>query len=149
MTGWRGPGPSSSSAGAAQGHGRPGVCRRRGILKIVTELAVHVAVQDTAAGPCTVVELVGQADVSAQAMSEALAAEAARAPQLLILDLSRLSFIDSSALGVIIRTHRALRGNGGKLVLVNPSPPVARILQLVDIAHTIPVYPSVEEAAAG
>jgi anti-anti-sigma factor len=130
----------------ARAAGRAG---RRGILGIVTELAVHIAVQDTAAGPRTVVELVGQADVSAQAMSEALAAEAAKAPQLLILDLSRLSFIDSSALGAIIRTHRALRGNGGKLALVNPSPSVARILQLVDIAHTIPVYPSVEDAAAG
>ena len=82
-------------------------------------------------------------------MSEALAAEVAKAPQLLVVDLSRLSFIDSSALGAIIRTYRALHRTGGKLALVNPSPSVARILQLVDIAHTIPVYLSVEEATAG
>ena len=111
-------------------------------------LELHVAVHDTAAGTCTVVELVGQADISARSMSEVLAAEVAKAPGLLVVDLSRLSFIDSSALGVIVRTHRALRANGGKLALVSPSPAVARILQLVDIAQTIPVYQNMGEATA-
>jgi anti-sigma B factor antagonist len=111
-------------------------------------LELHVAEHDTAAGTCTIVELVGQADVSAQSMSAVLAAEVAKAPRLLVMDLSRLSFIDSSALGVIVRTHRALRGNGGKLALVSPSPAVARILQLVDIAQTIPVYSSMDEVTA-
>jgi anti-anti-sigma factor len=99
--------------------------------------------------PKVPIKRIGSTAVSRHVRTEVLATEAAKAPQLLILDLYRLSFIDSSALGVIIRTHRALRGNGGKLALVNPSPSVARILQLVDIAHTIPVYPSVEDAAAG
>jgi anti-sigma B factor antagonist len=118
------------------------------ILSVVTELAVHIAAHDTVAGPYTIIELVGQADVSAQNMPEVFAAEAAKAPRLLVIDLSGLSFIDSSALGVIVRTHRALQSNGGKLALVNPSPAVARILELVDIAHTIPVYATVEEATA-
>lgn len=111
-------------------------------------LALHVAARDTAAGTCTVVELVGQADVTAQSMPEVLAAEVAKAPRLLVMDLSKLSFIDSSALSVILRTHRALRRSGGKMALVNPSPAVARILQLVDIAHVIPVYASMDEATA-
>lgn len=114
----------------------------------MTELAVHVAVHDTVAGPCTVVELVGQADVSAQEMSEAFAAEVGKAPRLLVVDLSKLSFIDSWALSVIFRANRAVRASGGELALVNPAPAVARILELVDIAHMIPVYASVDEAIA-
>ena len=109
---------------------------------------MNITAHDTVAGLCTVVELVGQADVSTQSMAEAFAAEVAKAPQLLVVDLSSLSFIDSSALGVIVRTYRALHLSGGKLALVNPSPAVARILELVDIAHTIPVYASIEEATA-
>lgn len=110
---------------------------------------MSVAVRDAASGPCTVVKLVGQADVSTRAMSEVFSAEVAKRPRLLVVDLSGLSFIDSSALSVIVRTYRALHSDGGKLALVSPSAAVARILELVDIAHTIPVFSSVEEAAAG
>lgn len=95
------------------------------------------------------IQLAGEADASTRAMAEVFDAEVARRPRLLVVDLAGLSFIDSSALGVIMRTHRALRGDGGKLALVSPSPAVARILQLIDIAHTIPVYPNLQEATAG
>lgn len=95
------------------------------------------------------IQLAGEADVSTRAMAEVFDAEVARGPRLLVVDLAGLSFIDSSALGVIMRTHRALREDGGKLALVSPSPAVARILQLIDIAHTIPVYPNLREATAG
>jgi anti-sigma B factor antagonist len=115
----------------------------------VTELSVSVTVHDGKGGPCTVIQLAGEADLSTRAMAEVFAAEVARRPRLLIVDLAGLSFIDSSALGVIMRTHRALREDGGKLALVSPSPAVARILQLIDIARTIPVYPSLKEATAG
>ena len=95
------------------------------------------------------IRLVGEADVSTRAMAEAFEAEVAKGPRQLIVDLSGLSFIDSSALGVIMRTYRALHGDGGKMALVSPSPAVARVLQLIDIARTVPVYQSLEEATAG
>jgi stage II sporulation protein AA (anti-sigma F factor antagonist) len=120
-----------------------------GILKIVTELAVSVTVHDGGAGPCTVIQLVGEADVSTRAMADVFDAEVVKRPRLLVVDLSGLSFIDSSALSVIMRTHRAVHRDGGTLALVSPSPAVARILQLIDIAGTIPVYPTLEEATAG
>jgi anti-sigma B factor antagonist len=112
-------------------------------------LSVAVTVHDGKGGPCTVIQLVGEADASTRAMAEVFDAEVVRGPRLLVVDLSGLSFIDSSALGVIMRTHRALRGEGGKLALVSPSPAVARILQLIDIARAIPVYPNLKEATAG
>ncbi len=115
----------------------------------MTELSVSVTVLDSRRGPCTVIQLVGEADVSTLAMSEAFDAEVARKPRLLVVDLSGLGFIDSSALSVIMRTYRALQRDGGTLALVNPSPSVARVLQLIDIASVIPVYPTLEEATAG
>ncbi len=115
----------------------------------MTGLSVSVTVHDCQGGPCTVIQLVGEADVSTLAMSEAFAAEVARKPRLLIVDLSGLSFIDSWALSVIMRTYRALQRDDGTLALVNPSPSVARVLQLIDIARVIPVYPTLEEATAG
>ena len=121
---------------------------RHDILETVSELSVSVAVHQGEAGPCTVIQLVGEADVSTQAISETFAAEIARKPGLLVVDLAGLSFIDSWALSVIMRTNRALRRDGGTLVLVSPTASVARILQLIDIASMIPVYPDLAAATA-
>jgi len=79
-------------------------------------------------------------------MAEVFDAEVAKRPRLLVVDLSALRFIDSSALRVLMRTHRSLNRDGGTLALVSPSPRVARILDLIDIAHVIPVYANVTEA---
>lgn len=125
----------------------PGECSR-GILETMTELSVSVTVHDGEDGPCTVISLVGEADVSTPAMGEALDAEVARHPRLLVVDLSALSFIDSAALSVLMRSHRALHRNGGIMALVSPSPAVARVLELIDIAHVIPIYASLNEATA-
>jgi stage II sporulation protein AA (anti-sigma F factor antagonist) len=120
-----------------------------GILGIVTDLSVSVSEHDGESGPCRVITLAGEADVSTSAMAEAFDAEVAKRPRLLVVDLSALSFIDSSALSVLMRSSRALDRDGGTLALVDPSPAVARILDLINIAHTIPVYASLREATAG
>jgi anti-anti-sigma factor len=95
-----------------------------------------------------VIQLVGEADVSTRGMAEVFDAEVAKRPRLVVVDISGLSFIDSSALSIIMRAHRALHRDGGTLALVSPSPAVARTLQLIDIARAIPVYPTLEEATA-
>jgi anti-sigma B factor antagonist len=108
----------------------------------VTELSVSVSVEDREDGSRTVVRLVGEADVTTQALAEVLGAEAAKRPRLLLVDVSGLAFIDSDALHQIVQTHRKLRADGGRLELAGPSPAVARILQLSALDQVIPVRPS-------
>jgi anti-anti-sigma factor len=115
----------------------------------VTELSVSVTEQDVEGGSRTVIQLVGEADASTWAMSEVFDAEVAKKPRLMVVDLSGLTFIDSTALRVIMRTHRALHREGGTLALVSPTPAVARVLELINIARTIPIYPSLAAATAG
>ena len=95
----------------------------------------------------TTVRLAGEADATTGALPEVLGAEAAKRPRLLLIEMSRLTFIDSSALSVIVRTHRELDRTGCLLALVSPSPAVARVLQLVGADQVIPVYGSADEAA--
>jgi anti-sigma B factor antagonist len=133
------------AAAASSLPARGPACHTRG----VTELLVSVTVHDGGGGPCTVIQLAGEADVSTRAVSEVFDAEVAKRPRLLVVDLSGLSFIDSWALSVIMRANRALRRDGSTLALVSPSPAVARVLQLVDIAHMMPVYTDLEDATAG
>jgi anti-sigma B factor antagonist len=112
------------------------------MITAVTELSVSVTVEDCEDGSRTVVRLVGEADVTTQALAEVLSTEAAKKPRLLLVDVSGLAFIDSAALHQIVQAHRKLRADGCQLELVAPSRAVARILQLSAIDQVIPVRPS-------
>jgi len=94
----------------------------------------------------TVVRLVGEADATTGALREALAAEAAKRPGLLLVDMSRLTFIDSSAISVVLKLHRDLRGTESVLALISPSAAVMRVLELLGADQVIPIYASADEA---
>lgn len=106
---------------------------------------MSVSAEDRADGTCIVVRLVGEADVTTRVLGQALGAEVAKKPRLLLVDVSGLTFIDSAALHEIVRAHRKLRADGCVLALVSPSPSVARILQLSAIDQVIPVHASTAE----
>jgi anti-anti-sigma factor len=98
------------------------------------------------AASCAVVHAVGEADVTTLALQEVLSAELAKRPQLLLVETSGLTFIDSSALHVIISAHSELCSAGSVLALISPSAYVARLLQLTGVDQVIPVYADAEEA---
>jgi anti-sigma B factor antagonist len=105
----------------------------------VTELSVSVSVENCEGSSRTVVRLVGEADVTTPALAEILAAETAKKPRLLLVDISGLTFIDSAALHEIVQAHRKLRADGRELALIGPTQAVARILQLSALDQVIPV----------
>ena len=114
----------------------------------MTELSVSVSAEDGASGPRSVVRLAGEADITTQVLSEALDAETAKRPRVLLVDASGLTFIDCSALHEIVRAHRRLRASGCLLAIVAPSKQVARILALTGLDTVVPVYATAEEASA-
>jgi anti-anti-sigma factor len=97
-------------------------------------------------GSPVVVRLVGEADVTTQALAEVLTAEAAKKPRLLLVDISGLEFIDSAALHEFVRAHRKLDADGCHLALVGPTGAVARIIQLTALDQVFRVYASFDEA---
>ena len=113
-------------------------------------LTTSVATVESESEPYTLVELVGEADVTnSDALREVLDAEVAKQPRTLIIDLSGLRFMDSSALHALLRVNRSLDRQGGVLALVSPQAAVAKILRLTTADRLIPVFDSVAEAAAG
>jgi anti-anti-sigma factor len=75
-----------------------------------------------------------------------LEGEVAKRPRTLVIDMSGLRFMDSSALHVVLRVNRAMDRQGGVLALAAPRQAVAKMLRLTAADQLIPVYPSVEEA---
>jgi anti-sigma B factor antagonist len=112
----------------------------------MSALSISVTVREFGAGTCVVVYVAGEADLTTTALSDVLTAEAAKKPDLLLVDLSALQFIDSTALRMIITAHLHVQRDGGTLALVHPAPVIARVVQLMGVDQLMPVYDSVDEA---
>lgn len=94
-----------------------------------------------------IIGLSGEADAtSCDTLREVLDAEIRRRPRTIVLDLSELKFLDSTALHVMLRANRDLDRNGSVLALAAPTEAVAKVLRLTATAQLIPVYDSVREA---
>jgi anti-sigma B factor antagonist len=112
-------------------------------------LLMTVRSPESSGRPHTVVELSGEADLNdSAALREMLAAQASGPSAGLVLDLSRLRFMDSAALHVILVAGRAMTTQGGSFALAAPQEPVRRILQLSGADQLLPVYESVEQAVS-
>ena len=87
------------------------------------------------------------AAMTSRVTGTALAADAA-SPKALIVDLSRVTFLDSSGLGVLsAAAHRAAR-LGCSFSIAEPSPTVTRMLAVTSLDRAWPVFPSLPAALA-
>ena len=66
----------------------------------------------------------------------------------MIMDLSRVGFMDSSGIGLLLSVHKTVTALGGKLLLVTGEA-ADKLLELSGIPLLIPVYPNVEQAGRG
>jgi anti-sigma B factor antagonist len=93
-----------------------------------------------------VVSAAGELDLHAApqlaAELEALAADAAE----VVVDLTGVTFMDSTALGVVVAAARSLADAGGRLTGICATGAVRRLLGLVGIDRTLRVYDSPERA---
>jgi anti-sigma B factor antagonist len=90
----------------------------------------------------TVVNVEGELDIdSADALRDALEEAEASVSSVLRLDASGVSFLDSTALGVILASAQRMRERGARFELVCTSPSIRRILDMTLISRTVHVLP--------
>lgn len=65
----------------------------------------------------------------------------------LVADLSGITFLDSSGLGVLVQAHRTARERENRLVIV-ASPPVRKLLRLTGLDTVLETYDQLTEAEA-
>ena len=66
-----------------------------------------------------------------------------------LVDLSKVSYISSIGIPMLIRTAKMVWERGGKLALLNPQHSVADVLNLVGVSHIIPVFYDLKAAKEG
>lgn len=90
-----------------------------------------------------VVELNGELYLaSAPALRDRLSADVlTKQPTDVVVDLARVTFMDSTALSALITVRNAADGVGASLRVVNPSPFAARLLSITGMAEVLGCQP--------
>lgn len=64
----------------------------------------------------------------------------------LIIDLSRVPYLDSSGVGVLLSLFKFMRTRDGSLSVAEPNEKIRRVFDVTKMREIIPVYNSLEEA---
>lgn len=99
-------------------------------------------------GSNTIVSLIGELDHhSAQIARTKIDAEIVKTTtKVVVLDFSKVSFMDSSGIGVVVGRYKCLKELNGELVLVNLSPQIKRIFEMSGILRQIRVFDNIDIA---
>lgn len=106
---------------------------------------VEVHVEASPDGGATVVRVAGELDLATSSeLDDAL--EGADLAGRVVVDLSGCTFLDSSALRVLVQGARAAEAAGGAIALVTNDPGILRVLEIATTDTMLPVHDTVESA---
>ncbi len=101
-------------------------------------------------GEAVLISVSGELDL---ASAPALEAELGRLPaagvRLVVVDLRRLEFMDSTGLSIIVRAHQRLGQDGCELGLVTGPPQVQRLLDLTGVGQRLRLVAEPDELLHG
>jgi anti-sigma B factor antagonist len=91
----------------------------------------------------------GELDLAAAPrLATVLSIATAGAEPTVVLDLTAVDFIDSTALGAIMHASTEAEATGKKMLVVALEGPVRRLLEITNLTGRFRVYPSRDEALA-
>jgi anti-sigma B factor antagonist len=112
---------------------------------MTTEVNFDVTETDREGVP--VLSVQGEVDVStAPELRERLLALADKGTTVAVVDLSEVSFVDSTALGVLVSGVKRLRNAGGDLRLVVTQPRISKVFEITGLTDVFKIYGSADEA---
>ena len=65
-----------------------------------------------------------------------------------LLDLSQINYIDSTGIGELVGYMTQFKNEDRKLILINPSPRITKLLSVAQIDNLFPIYDHVDAAVA-
>jgi anti-sigma B factor antagonist len=112
------------------------------------ELTFEITEQVTGGVP--VVTVVGEIDVAtAPTLAEHLAVHEQAGASVVVVDLLGVSFLDSTALGVLVGSFKRLGESGGTLKLVIAEPRILKVFEITDLIRVFPISSTVDQALQG
>ena len=99
-------------------------------------------------GDSVVVSVKGELDVVSKQQFDDCLSEAAAESDRVVLDLSRVDFMDTTALAIIVGHWRRLVATGGTFRLAGARYRYIKALWITGLADRLPMYDTVDEALA-
>ena len=99
-------------------------------------------------GASAVVSVQGELDVTSSQRFDDFLSEAAAASDRVILDMSKVDFMDTTALAVIVAHWRRQVDEGGAFLLAGVRYRYTKALWITGLADRLPMYDTVDEALA-
>ncbi len=96
-----------------------------------------------------IVHLDGRFDFGARKTFKEAVEQSSDAQKPVVLNLEKVTFVDSSALGLLVICHQTLKNKKVPFYLVNPQTYVKQVLDLANIGKMIPIYQTLAEIPKG
>lgn len=104
-------------------------------------------VQPRTEGRWGVIEVQGEVDMfTAPKLREALVTTADQGQYFIIVDLTKVSFMDSTGLGTLVAGLKRVKENEGTLSLVCSNRPVLRVLSITGLTNVFPIHETLNDA---
>ena len=98
-------------------------------------------------GGATVVEAGGEVELhNAPRLREELRRVCETEKPCCVIDMSKVSFIDSTGVGVLVGALKRAREHGGSLAIACPQPRVRRVFEITGLLGALPIYDSLQAA---
>jgi anti-sigma B factor antagonist len=113
------------------------------------DVADDFQIDEVAEGTVPVLAINGEIDLSkAPDLRERLAKIASAGATLAIVDLTEVTFLDSTALGVLVSGLKKMRAGGGDLRLVVTRPNLVKVFEITGLLDLFPLFLTRSEAVA-
>ena len=100
-------------------------------------------------GTRDVLHVVGEVDVaSVDRVREQVAALLGDGRTDLVVDLTDVTFLDSTGLGLLVGTLKRVRLAGGRMVLVVDAEPLLKVFRVTGLAQVFTIHPTLADALA-
>jgi anti-sigma B factor antagonist len=110
----------------------------------------HVTVTTTEAAGCTLVTFAGELDVyTAPTLGESICGLIREGNGNLVIDLTRVEFLDSTGLGVLVGALKQIQACNGSLQLVCNQERLLKIFRITALIEVFVIRDTVEAALAG
>ncbi|MGH3343054.1 MAG: STAS domain-containing protein [Carbonactinosporaceae bacterium] len=98
---------------------------------------------------CAVVAVSGEVDLgNAGELRSCLHEVERRGHRCVVIDMSGVTFCDSSCLSALVAAHRAVRSLDGSLRLASLQPSVLKVFRIAGLTKIFDIYDTVQEATA-
>jgi anti-sigma B factor antagonist len=110
-------------------------------------MLLRVDVEDR--GDHAVITAAGEIDAAtADTLATAVSGALADGHPTVLADFAQVTFIDSTGLGVLVRSHRSAGAAGAAFAVVHPTPKTRKLIRVLGLDELLRIYDTHEEALA-